>query len=81
MAFEVVASEPVILFFVADHWLDRVPSFETLLQCASGLVLAGDVNFDVFRVMLFAAVAAINEYFLGPDAGQALGLIDRAPSA
>jgi site-specific DNA recombinase len=57
--------------------LDRVPPFETLLQCASGLVLTSDVNLDVFRMILFAAVAAINECLLGPDTGQALGLIDR----
>jgi hypothetical protein len=69
MAFEVVASGPLILFFVADHRLDRVPSFEPLLQCASGLALVGDVNFDIFRVTLFAAVTAINECFPGPDAG------------
>jgi len=67
----------VILFFVADHRLDRVPSFETLLQRSSGFVPGGDVDFDVFRVMLFASVAAINKCFLGSGAGQALGLIDR----
>jgi hypothetical protein len=34
-AFEVIAFEPVILFFVGDHWLDRVPTFESLFQCLS----------------------------------------------
>jgi len=67
----------VILFFVADHRLDRVPSFEMLLQRHSGFVLAGDVDFDAFRVMLFVKVAAINKCFLGSGASQALGLIDR----
>jgi hypothetical protein len=57
----------VILYFVADHWLDRVPPFEMLLQCPAGFVLAGDVDFDVFRVMLFAAIAAIDKCFFGPD--------------
>ena len=72
-----VASEPVILFFVADHRLDRVPPFEMLFQCPSGFVLTGDVNFDVFRMMFFAAVAAIHKCFFRSDACQAFGLIDR----
>jgi hypothetical protein len=67
----------VILFFVADHRLNRAPPFEMLFQCPSGFVLTGDVNFDVFRMMFFAAVATIYKCFFGSDAGQPFGLIDR----
>ena len=45
-----VTSEPVILFFRADHWLGRVPSFELFFQCPVGFVLTGDVDLDVFWI-------------------------------
>jgi len=74
----VIASEPVILFFVGDHRLNRVPPFEMLFQCPSGFVLTGNVDFDVFRVMFFAAVAAIHKCFFWSDTCQPFGLIDRS---
>ena len=76
LAFEVIASEPVTLFLVSDYRLDRIPAFEMFLQRAFGLVLAGDVNFDVFRMMVFSSVAAIDKGFFGPPPAQAFGLID-----
>ena len=48
-----------------------------LLQYPAGFVLTGDMDFDVFRVMLLAAIAAINECFLRSDAGQTFGLLER----
>ena len=58
----------MLLFFSWPiHKLDGVPPFEMLLQCSAGFVLAGDVDFDVFRMMLLAAIAAIDKCFLRPD--------------
>jgi hypothetical protein len=62
---------------VADDRLNRIAAFEKFLQCASRIVPTGDMNFDIPRMMLFAAVAAINEGFFRSDAGQTLDLIDR----
>jgi hypothetical protein len=55
----------VILFFVADHWFDGVASLKELLQRTARFVLSGQVNFDVFRMVLAAAIAAITGRFFG----------------
>jgi hypothetical protein len=54
----------VILFFVTDHRFDGVASLKELLQCPARFVLSGQVNFDVFRMVLAAAIAAITGRFL-----------------
>jgi hypothetical protein len=59
----------VILFFVTDHRFDGVASLEELLHSAARFVLSGQVNPDVFRMVLAAAIAAITGRFLRTVSG------------
>jgi hypothetical protein len=68
-ALQVVSPQAVILFFVTDHGFDGVAPLEELLHSTACFVLSGQVNPDVFRMVVAAAIAAITGCFLRTVSG------------